>query len=402
MSQHDDLNRIVASLSEAALDDTRWPATSALIDDACSVKGNLLLYGRGHSHDDAQIFLSRLYYRGQRCEELEREYLDVYWQIDEAAPRIRRLPDSKLVHVRELYTTQELQTSTAYNELVPRVDSQNGLRVRLDGPYGTRIVWGVADPINGGDWSLAQIESIEYILPHLRQYVSFRQALVDAEALGTSLAGLLDNGRSCVVQLDWRGQIVAANDAAQDLLRRSDGLSDQGGSLRAWSPSDDGDLQELLGRALPRFGGQGASGSMTVRRPSVLPRLALYISPVGGQSTGLWPAACRRARAGRRPGEPGTDRSGVGVAVAWPHAGGGPGGGDVGRRQDGPRNCRGNGPQRKHHPLALASHLQQAWDIQAGGVGAVGFAARRHSPVPAVNPSTVVEFRKRLLFGRAS
>ena len=172
------------------------------------------MYGRGHSHDDAQIFLSRLYYRGQRCEELEREYLDVYWQIDEAAPRIRRLPDSKLVHVRELYTTQELQTSTAYNELVPRVDSQNGLRVRLDGPYGTRIVWGVADSINGGDWSLAQIESIEYILPHLRQYVSFRQALVDAEALGTSLTGLLDNSRSGVIQLDWRGQIVAANDAS--------------------------------------------------------------------------------------------------------------------------------------------------------------------------------------------
>ena len=289
MSQHDDLNRIVASLSEAALDDTRWPATSALIDDACSVKGNLLLYGRGHSHDDAQIFLSRLYYRGQRCEELEREYLDVYWQIDEAAPRIRRLPDSKLVHVRELYTTQELQTSTAYNELVPRVDSQNGLRVRLDGPYGTRIVWGVADPINGGDWSLAQIESIEYILPHLRQYVSFRQALVDAEALGTSLTGLLDNSRSGVIQLDWRGQIVAANDAAQDLLRRGDGLSDQGGNLRAWSPSDDGDLQELLGRALPRFGGQGASGSMTVRRPSVLPRLALYISPVGDSQRDFGP-----------------------------------------------------------------------------------------------------------------
>ena len=289
MSQHDDLNRIVASLSEAALDDTRWPAASALIDDACRVKGNYLLYGHGHSHGAVQIILSRLYYRGHRHEELEREYLDVYWQIDEAAPRIRRLPDSKLVHVRELYTTQELQTSAVYNELVPRADTQNGLRVRLDGPYGTRIVWGVADPINGGDWSLAQIESIEYILPHLRQYVSFRQALVDAEALGTSLAGLLDNGRSCVVQLDWRGQIVAANDAAQDLLRRSDGLSDQGGNLRAWSPSDDGDLQELLGRALPRFGGQGACGSMTVRRPSVLPRLALHISPVGDSQRDFGP-----------------------------------------------------------------------------------------------------------------
>ena len=281
MSQHDDLSRIVASLSEAALDDTLWPATSALIDDACRVKGNYLLYGHGHSHDDAQIFFSRPYYRGQRCEEIEREYFDVYYPIDERVPRLRRLPDSKVVHVGNLFTSQELKTSPVYNEMLPRGDYQNSLNVRLDGPSGTRIVWGVADPISGGDWSLAQIELIEHILPHLRQYVSFRQALVDAEALGASLTGLLDNSRSCVIQLDWRGQIVAANDAAQDLLRRGDGLSDQGGILRAWSPSEDANLQRLLGRALPRFGSQGASGSMTVKRPSVLTRLALHISPLG-------------------------------------------------------------------------------------------------------------------------
>ena len=281
MSQHDDLNRIVASLSEAALDDTRWPAASALIDDACRVKGSCLLYGRGHSHDDIQLYFSRLYYRGHRREEIEREYLDVYWHIDERIPRIRRLPDSKVIQNEDIYTEQELKTSPAYNEFLPRADFQNGLSVRLDGPYGTRIGWGMADSIDGGDWSSAQIDMIEHTLPHLRQYVVLRQALVDAEALGTSLTGLLDNSRFCVIQLDWRGQIVEANDAAQDLLRRSDGLSDQSGNLRAWSPADDADLQELLGRALPRFGSQGASGSMTVRRPSVLPRLALHISPVG-------------------------------------------------------------------------------------------------------------------------
>ena len=281
MGQHDDLNRIVASLGEAALDDTRWPVAPALIDEACGVKGSFLMYGRQHSHDEIQLYVSRLYYRGQRCEQLEHEYLEVYYPIDEGIPRFRRLPDSKLVHVENLYTKQELKTSAVYNELLPRADFQNGLTVRLDGPHGTRIGWGIADPIDGGDWSSAQISMIEHILPHLRQYVSLRQALVDAEALGTSLTALLDNRRSCVIQLDRHGRIAAANDAAQDLLRRRDGLSDRDGILRAWLPSDDADLQELLGRALPRFGGQGASGSMTVSRPSVSPRLLLHISPVG-------------------------------------------------------------------------------------------------------------------------
>ena len=281
MSQPDALVRVVASLNDAALDDSRWPATSALIDDACGVKGNHFMCAQGHDHDDIQIMFSRLYYRGQRREELEREYFDVYYPLDERPPRIRRLPDSKVVHVRDLYMGQELKASPAYNEALPRGGFQNSLNVRLNGPIGTRISFVVADPVKGSDWSSAQVELITRILPHLRQYVDFRQTLVDAEALGTSLTGLLDNRKSGVIQLDWRGQIVAANDAAHDLLRRGDGLFDHGGTLRAWSPSDDADLQKLLGRALPRFGSQGAGGSMTVRRASLLPRLVLRISPVG-------------------------------------------------------------------------------------------------------------------------
>ena len=281
MGQQDDLNRIVASLSEAALDDTRWPATSALIDEICRIKGNNLMYGHGHSHDDLQLYFSRPYYHGQRREQLEREYFNVYYPIDELMPRARRLPDGKVVLIKNLYTGHEVKTSPTYNEMLPRADYQNGLAVRLDGPNDTRIGWGIADPIGGAEWSSAQIDKIKRILPHLRQYVGFRQALVDAQALGSSLTGLLDNSRLCVIQLDRHGQIATTSDSAQGLLQRCDGLSYQGGHLRAWSPSDDADLQRLVRRTLPRSGAQGVSGSMTVRRPSVLPRLALQISPVG-------------------------------------------------------------------------------------------------------------------------
>ena len=282
MNQLDALIRIVASLNEAALDDTHWPTASALIDDACTVKGNYLVCAWGHSEVDVRIFHSRFYHRGQRREDLEHEYFSAYYAIDERVPRFRRLPEGKLVHTRDLLTDQELRTSPTYNELLPRADFQNGVAVRLDGPYGTRIAWGIGDPIDGEDWSSAQIDMIEHLSPHLRQYVAIRQALVDAGALGTSLTRLLDHRVFCVIQLDRHGRIVEANDAAHELLRRSDGLSDPGGILRAWSPADDAELQMLLGRALPRFGDQGVGGSMTLRRPSVSPRLVLHISPVGG------------------------------------------------------------------------------------------------------------------------
>ena len=95
------------------------------------------------------------------------------------------------------------------------------------------------------------------------------------------LAALIDTIRSGVIQLDRRGRIVAANGPARDLLRRGDGLSDQGGFLRARAPADDAALQALLARALPGFGSQGAGGSILVRRALDEPRLVLHVSPVG-------------------------------------------------------------------------------------------------------------------------
>ena len=121
------------------------------------------------------------------------------------------------------------------------------------------------------------------VLPHLRQYVRVRTALVEAEALGASVAALLDKTGACVVQLGWNGQIVEANDRAVELLRKNDGLSDRGGALSAAKPKDNVALQALLARALPCFGDLGVSGSMTVRRPSLRPRLVLHVKPVANR-----------------------------------------------------------------------------------------------------------------------
>ena len=74
---------------------------------------------------------------------------------------------------------------------------------------------------------------------------------------------------------------MAANDPARDLLRRGDGLSDQGGSLHARAPADDAALQALLARALPGSDSQGAGGSILVRRGLGPPPLVLHVSPVG-------------------------------------------------------------------------------------------------------------------------
>ncbi|MDE0703176.1 MAG: hypothetical protein OXH59_05565 [Rhodospirillaceae bacterium] len=289
MNPSDAFERCLAALYEAALDDTRWPAAAALIEEAVGTGGSALSVGEGFD-GDARITFSRYLERGQSREDLAREYASVYHLHDEALPRLRLLPHGQPVHVPDLYTEDELKTSLVYNEAFRRWRSHEGLYVRFDGPNGSRIVWTVANPVGGDGWQTARLRLFDRLLPHVHRSVLIRQALAAADALGSGLAGLLDNDRIGVVQLDRGGRVLAANGPALDLLRRGDGLTDRDGALDAVLPADRGNLQRLLGRALPDlWGAAPEGGSMTVERPlrqaqgrlSGRPPLSLHVSPVG-------------------------------------------------------------------------------------------------------------------------
>ena len=288
MTQLDTFDRVLLSMHDAMLDDALWPSTSRLIDEACGVRGNALVVGRGRSQKDADILFSRFCYRGERHPDRERWYFDLYFPLDERVPRVAQLPDGKLVPIPALYTERELKTSPAYNEAMPRGRYQNGLNVRLDGPQGSSIVWTFADPTRSGGWQTAQLGMVERLLPHIPQFVRVRQAMSGAEALGHSLNDLLDNTRIGVLHLQRGGRIIEANDRAHSLLRQGDGLFDDAGFLAARLPADDARLRRTLEKALPGFGGRGPSGgSFTVGRPSPLPRLAVHISPVGNRQMAM-------------------------------------------------------------------------------------------------------------------
>ena len=99
--------------------------------------------------------------------------------------------------------------------------------------------------------------------------------------MGSSLTGLLDNGRVGVVHLDSGGRIIEANSRAHRILRRGNGLFDHGGYLQARLPANNARLQALVGRALPGVtGGSPRSGSMAVLRSPDLPHLVIHISPI--------------------------------------------------------------------------------------------------------------------------
>lgn len=279
MSQQDAFDSIVVALHETALNDTLWPRTSTLIDEAVGMWGSHLVVESGHTRNDAEFVFGDAYCHGELVE-MGRMYANTYFPHDERVQRLLHLPDSRVVHVTHVYTEHELQTSPTYNELLSRFGAGNGLNLRMDGPDGLHIIWAFTDPDDPHGWRSEQIALIKQLLPHIRQFVRVRQALASAEALGTSLTALLDNALLGVLFLDRHGTIVETNTRALRILRRGDSVVDRDGVLGARLPTDNAKLQRLLARALPHWGRAVSSGSMTVRRPSSKLPLPLHISPV--------------------------------------------------------------------------------------------------------------------------
>ena len=232
MNADDAFERCLELLYEAALDDARWPTASTLVEDAVGTSGHALIVGEGFDKD-ARLTFARALRHGDNCDDLVREYFEVYYPHDEKVPRIRRLPHGKAVHAANLYTEDERKTSPAYNENLPRSGSDDGLFTRFDGPDGQRIIVNLGNPVGGDGWQSARLRLLERLLPHVHRSVLIRQALAAAEALGAGLAGLLENDRIGVVQLDRGGQVLAANAPALGILRRGDGLIDRDGALEA-------------------------------------------------------------------------------------------------------------------------------------------------------------------------
>ena len=280
MSEQAAFARVLASLYDAMLDETHWPATSALLDEACGLTGNALLVGEGPP-DDTRVTFVGLYYRGQRRLDLEREYLEVYHPINEGIPRLRQLPDGHLVPIKDLYTAEELKTSRAYNEAYRRGQYQQGVNVRLAGPGGSPMTWSLADPVASAGWGSSQVAMVRRLTPHLRQFIRVRQALVRAQAGDTTVTALLETPRIGVVHLDRRGRILAVNDRARSLLRHGEGVSDEEGVLQARAPDDQARLARLVAEALPTSRAVPVSGSMLLGRAGGVPPLVVHVKPVG-------------------------------------------------------------------------------------------------------------------------
>ena len=282
----------VASLHKTVLDPSNWSKTFGLIDRVLGIHGSTTVLAAGEITPDVRIFQFWYYDRGERQQELENLYFRDYYDVDERIPRVRRMPENKVVHIKDLYTNSELKSSPAYNEAMAICNGQDSLHVRLVGPNDTRITWVPNDPIDREGWSTGKLELMQNLFPHLHHAICAQHTLSGAGILTSTLSDLLGATGLGIVQLNGRGRILDLNQRSKIMLQDRETLYDRQGYLYARPRQNNVKLQKLLTRAIPARGSVGYGGTTTFHRwPK--PPLLVQVHPIQAQDEEprTWPVA---------------------------------------------------------------------------------------------------------------
>ncbi len=182
-----------------------------------------------------------------------------------------------------------LTRSFIYNEyLQPRrvgIHHLVGTVLPLDGGYQAAL--GIHRPRDAKDFTPAEAQRLERLLPHLQRALEVHRRLHQVEDARRSVYSVLDRLSLGVIVLGTNGRLLHVNEAADAILRKADGLTRTPDGLRAARKDDDRRLQHLVDALRQRSAKMQsaktppAGGHLRVQRPSGKPAYAVMVAPAG-------------------------------------------------------------------------------------------------------------------------
>ena len=144
----------------------------------------------------------------------------------------------------------------------------------------TAVFLEIMRPREAAPFDQDDIERCRLLLPHLQRALRTYRRMAALEIERDVAFGALDQLPWGVMFVDKHRKRLATNRHAQDLLVAGDGLTARGNTLRAELADETARLEKLLGDALDRRGREGASGTLSITRPSGAPPLNVVIVPL--------------------------------------------------------------------------------------------------------------------------
>ncbi len=126
-----------------------------------------------------------------------------------------------------------------------------------------------------------ELDYLRFLGPHIQQALRLGERFRQLRAESEGRKAALDQLSLGVVYVDARGRILGTNAAAEATLSRRDGLSSQGGYLRALQPSENRALSAAIaGTCVNSVGRKNPGGALLITRRSPAKPLQAIVGPV--------------------------------------------------------------------------------------------------------------------------
>jgi DNA-binding CsgD family transcriptional regulator/PAS domain-containing protein len=265
--------RLVALVSDAALDPAAWPtALNALAD---TTGAHIAALG---SHDP------RTNARANIAPRLDPEYLRLYndhWAERNPFRQIWHLNPGLGVITPEMMMPREDYTRTPFFQewVVPQhIEAAIATKTLLDDGVATVLrLW---RPWSVGDFRRHEIDLFSALIPHIRRAIQLQHRMAVLEMQRATSVMAFDRLRDGVLLIDGGFGILFANRAAEDLLREGDGLRRQVDGIAASTSAGTAALRRLINGGNGGSEIAGAGGRCNLARRDGRGQLQVLIVPL--------------------------------------------------------------------------------------------------------------------------
>lgn len=189
----------------------------------------------------------------------ELAYMQHYRHIDPRLPVVLQRPLGEWTHCHEILDEEAVAVHPFFQEFLIPYDRRYMSACKLVDTDEAAVVLAMLSGVDQGPLSEQAIAFLERLLPHLRRAcrISLQNFVYSTQALVGHM--LVNKLRQPVLLMGMQGEVMHANEAAQELLRSTRLVAVEGGQLRLPSRS----LQELLREcaALEQAIKSGAAGA---------------------------------------------------------------------------------------------------------------------------------------------
>lgn len=227
---------LVADIYDAALDDSRWPATlRSIVDMAGGQSGGLVRIGAAGEPVIAHaVGVDPAYIQS---------YIETYEPFDPSRA-VLHAPVGQIQTIRDWIDADEFRTTMFYNEWTKPQGLEDAANILLD--KSAEGISRLSIMKAGGPVDRRMYQVISHLAPHVQRAMLVRQKLQQQDAFETNSVRTLDALRTAVLLLDAEGHITHFNASAREILDEADVLRSVRGRLVTSDPNADRLLRQAL------------------------------------------------------------------------------------------------------------------------------------------------------------